>query len=124
MKYLRKKSTPISILMIIFIINLITPIQPVFAALIDTGTYLEKEKIDNAREKISVFLSKKKVTRLMLQQGVNPEEVSRRIANLSDQEVMQISEQIDNLPAGGEGMGFIIGILLIVLLVVVILKLL
>ena len=124
MNLLRKKSAPISVLMIIFIINLITPIQPTFAALIDTDTYLEKEQIDNNRKKVSAFLSKKKVIQAMIQQGINPEEVRSRLANLSDQEVMKISEQIDNLPAGGDGVGFIIGVLLVVLLVLLIMKLL
>ena len=123
MNLLRKKSAPISILMIIFIVNLITPIQPALAALIDTDTYLENQQIDNAREKVSAFLSKEKVIQVMTQQGINPEEVRSRLANLSDQEVMKISEQIDNLPAGGNALGFVIGILIVVLLILVIMKL-
>ena len=123
MNLLRKKSAPISILMIIFIVNLITPIQPALAALIDTDTYLENQQIDNAREKVSAFLSKEKVIQVMTQQGINPEEVRSRLANLSDQEVMKISEQIENLPAGGNALGFVIGILIVVLLILVIMKL-
>jgi hypothetical protein len=123
MNFLRKKSTPISILTIIFILNLISPIQPVIASLIETDTYLKNEQIDNAREKINIFLSKDKLIQLMLNQGINPEEVSNRIANLSDQEIIEISEQIDNLPAGGDAIGFVVGILVIVLLVLVIMKL-
>ncbi|HSQ83228.1 MAG TPA: PA2779 family protein [Desulfobacterales bacterium] len=123
MNLLRKKSAPISILMIIFIVNLITPIQPALAALIDTHTYLEKQQIDNARDKVSAFLSKEKVIQVMTQQGINPEEVRSRLANLSDQEVMKISEQIENLPAGGNALGFVIGILIVVLLILVIMKL-
>jgi hypothetical protein len=123
MKLLRKKSAPISIIMIIFVLNLITPIQPAFAALIGTDTYLEKEQIDNAREKVNVFLSKQKVTQMMIQQGVNPDEVQNRMANLSDQEIMKISKQIDNLPAGGDGVSLVISVLIIVLLVLVIMKL-
>ena len=124
MKLLRKKSTPISIVMIIFVLNLITPIQPAFAALIGTDTYVEKEQIDNAREKVNVFLSKQKVTKVMIQQGVNPEEVRNRMANLSDQEIIKISKQIDNLPAGGDGVSLVISVLIIVLLVLVIMRLL
>lgn len=123
MKLLRKKSAPISIIMIIFVLNLITPIQPAFAALIGTDTYLEKEQIDNAREKVNVFLSKQKVTQMMIQQGVNPDEVRNRMASLSDQEIMKISKQIDNLPAGGDGVSLVISVLIIVLLVLVIMKL-
>lgn len=123
MKLLRKKSAPISIIMIIFVLNLITPIQPAFAALIGTDTYLEKEQIDNAREKVNVFLSKQKATQMMIQQGVNPDEVRNRMANLSDQEIMKISKQIDNLPAGGDGVSLVISVLIIVLLVLVIMKL-
>jgi hypothetical protein len=123
MNFLRKKSTPISILTIIFILNLISPIQPVIASLIETDTYLKNEQIDNAREKINIFLSKDKMIQLMLNQGINPEEVSNRIANLSDQEIIKISERIDNLPAGGDAIAFVVGILVIVLLVLVIMKL-
>ena len=123
MRLLRKKSTPISIVMIIFVLNLITPIQPAFAALIGTDTYLEKEQIDNAREKVNVFLSKQKATQMMIQQGVNPDEVRNRMASLSDQEIMKISKQIDNLPAGGDGVSLVISVLIIVLLVLVIMKL-
>lgn len=123
MKLLRKKSAPISIIMIIFVLNLITPIQPAFAALIGTDTYLEKEQIDNAREKVNVFLSKQKATQMMIQQGVNPDEVRNRMASLSDQEIMKISKQIDNLPAGGDGVSLVISVLIIVLLVLVIMKL-
>lgn len=123
MKLLRKKSAPISIIMIIFVLNLITPIQPAFAALIGTDTYLEKEQIDNAREKVNVFLSKQKATQMMIQQGVNPDEVRNRMASLSDQEIMKISKQIDNLPAGGDGISLVISVLIIVLLVLVIMKL-
>lgn len=122
MNLLRKKSAPISILMIIFIVNLITPIQPALAALIDTHTYLEKQQIDNARQKVSAFLSKEKVIQVMTQQGINPEEVRSRLANLSDQEVMKISEQIENLPAGGNALGFVIGVLVVVLLILLIMK--
>ena len=122
MNLLRKKSAPISILMIIFIVNLITPIQPALAALIDTHTYLEKQQIDNARDKVSAFLSKEKVIQVMTQQGINPEEVRSRLANLSDQEVMKISEQIENLPAGGNALGFVIGVLVVVLLILLIMK--
>ena len=108
--------------MIIFIVNLITPIQPALATLIDTDTYLEKQQIDNAREKVSAFLSKEKVIQVMTQQGISPEEVRSRLANLSDLEVMKISEQIDNLPAGGNALGFVIGVLVVVLLILLIIK--
>jgi len=60
----------------------------------------------------------------MIQQGVNPKEVQNRMANLSDQEIMKISKQIDKLPAGGDAVGLVIGVLIIVILVLVIMKLL
>ena len=123
MKCLRKNSAPISIVMILFILNLITPIQPAFAALIGTDTYLEKGQIDSARDKVTAFLSKKKVAQMMIQQGVNPEEVRNRIASLSDQEIIKISKQLDNLPAGEGATGLLISVLVIVILVLVILKL-
>jgi len=55
--------------------------------------------------------------------GVTPEQVKARLANASDQDLHTLATASKGLPSGGDGVGLIIGLLVIVILVIVILKL-
>jgi len=68
------------------------------------------------------YLAREDVRAALAAQGLDPEEAQARMASLSDGEVRQIAGQLDQLPAGGDGLGIIIAVLVIVLLVILILK--
>jgi hypothetical protein len=104
-------------------INVSIPHQTATAAMIATDTYLESSEVQKAKEKIHSFLARKEVLKAFINQGVTPQEAEQRIASLSDAEIVNISEMIDNLPAGGDAIGFVIGVLIIVLLVILIIRL-
>jgi hypothetical protein len=53
----------------------------------------------------------------MIDMGVDPAQALLRVSSLSDQELAQLDEQIDTLPAGGDSVLAIIGIVFIVLLI-------
>lgn len=55
--------------------------------------------------------------------GVASNDVQLRLANMSDQDVHTLATASKGLPTGGDGAGFIISLLVIVILVLVILKL-
>ena len=50
--------------------------------------------------------------------GVKPEDVTARVAALSNAEIAQLADQLDQLPAGGDG-GTIIGIAVLVFLILI-----
>lgn len=50
--------------------------------------------------------------------GVKPEDVTARVAALSNAEIAQLADQLDQLPAGGDG-GTIIGIAVLVFIILV-----
>ena len=52
--------------------------------------------------------------------GVNPADAKARVASLTDDEAAQLASKIDNLPAGGDGVGALIGALLIIFIVLLI----
>lgn len=56
--------------------------------------------------------------------GVAPDEVSARLARMSDEDLHALASATKGLPSGGDGVGALISILIIVLLVILILKLL
>jgi hypothetical protein len=59
----------------------------------------------------------------IVSQGIDPLEADARLNSLSDAEVIQLADQIDQLPAGGDVLGLAIAVLVIVILVLVIMRL-
>ncbi|MDD5712075.1 MAG: PA2779 family protein, partial [Smithellaceae bacterium] len=60
----------------------------------------------------------------LLAYGMSPVEVGAKLQSMSDEQVHMLAKASDRVLAGGDGIGFVIGILVIVLLVIVIMKLL
>ena len=120
---IRKKAQPIAILMIVLTLLLSVPYQAAFAALVGTDTMLDMSRGKEARETIKQFMARKDVRSAIVSQGVAPLEADARLNSLSDVEVIQLANQIDQLPAGGDAIGLVITVLVIVILVLVILRL-
>ncbi len=68
-------------------------------------------------------LERKVVTQKLRDYGVTPEQARLRAASLSDAELHQLASASKSLPSGGDGIGALIGILIVVILIIVILKL-
>jgi len=56
--------------------------------------------------------------------GFTQEEIQGRLDQLSDQEIHQVALNLDELKVGGNGLGIVIGILVIAILVVLLIFLL
>ncbi|MCK5192590.1 MAG: PA2779 family protein, partial [Desulfobulbaceae bacterium] len=52
-----------------------------------------------------------------VKKGINPEQAKSRVASLTDQEISQICKTLDQLPAGGDGFGAVIGAAVLIFLV-------
>jgi len=74
-------------------------------------------------EKIRTFLETKVVQQRLQYLGYNAQEVKERLSLLSDQQVHNYAQQLDTLKVGGDGVGFVIGVLVVIILVLVILHL-
>jgi hypothetical protein len=72
------------------------------------------------QQKVQDLLSRSDIQKALIEKGVSPEEASYRLANLSDQELRQLSGQIDQARAGGT---ILVEILLIVLIIFLIKRL-
>ena len=97
---------------VLLILSLVLPL-PARAGMVATESLLDRERIVTLLERADV--------RLQLEaHGVSPDEVKARIAALTDAEAAQLAGKLDELPAGGDGVGALIGALLIVFLVLLI----
>ena len=120
---IRKKAQPVAILMIILTMLLSVPYQSAVAALVETETMLDMSRGQEAREALKQFMVRKDVRSAIVSQGVDPLEADARLNSLTDAEVIQLVDQIDQLPAGGDVLGLAVVILVIVILVLVIIRL-
>jgi hypothetical protein len=73
--------------------------------------------------RIQRVLESKLVSDKLSQAGLTEEEINGKITQLSDEEVHSFASQLESVYPGGDALGVIIGLLIIVILVMVILKL-
>jgi cobalamin biosynthesis protein CobD/CbiB len=76
-------------------------VQTVRAAIIKTETVLTQSTVNDVRENLNQFLKREDVQAIMTAQGISPVEAIARVDSLSDDEIMQIADKLDQLPAGG-----------------------
>jgi len=91
---------------------------PAQAGMLPTDTALKQNK--SARERIASALERRDVRTQLEALGVNPADVSARVAALSDDEAAQLATRIDQLPAGGDGVGAVVGALVLIFIVLLI----
>jgi len=121
MQVLRFNRRPVACLVVMALIFFCTVFSPVQAALVTTNEIIKQSENDIAREKVNLFLERADVQQQMVAMGVNPDLAKIRVASLTDQEIMQLSDRIDQLPVGGGTLETILVIGLVFFLVLVVL---
>jgi hypothetical protein len=67
------------------------------------------------RDKVNQFLARDEVRQGMLGQGVTPEAAMARVAAMSDSEVAQLAGRVDQAPAGGDVLGILFTVFIVLL---------
>ena len=96
------------------------PVQTVRAAMIKTETVLTLSTVNDVRENLNQFLKREDVQAIMTAQGISPAEAKARVDSLSDDEIMQIADKMDQLPAGGSAFGVIVTAAVVIFVVLLI----
>jgi hypothetical protein len=101
----------IASLLVISIAGLGLPL-PVQAGMIGTDATVGSAE----RGRIAAFLDRAEVRKALESQGASPAEVKARVAALTDEEAAQLAAHIETLPAGGDVLGVILIVFLVLLL--------
>jgi len=121
MRSIAKALKPTSVLMVI--LYLLAPVycQTASAAMIGTKTLLAPANQPDARDVLRELVSREDIQKVLESRGITPEEARARIDSLSDDELEKISQNIADLPAGGNVVGFIVivGAVIIIAIVLV-----
>jgi len=120
MKIIRKKIGFISLFMAIIMLLIATPYQPLLAAMVPTEATIYKNKAQDARDHLKTLISRNDIKNAMISQGIDPDEAKARVDSLSDSEVIEVADKIEQLPAGGGAFGAVIAASVIVFLVLLI----
>ena len=88
--------------------------------MISTVEWVNEQGRQAMIKKVNNFLSRQDVTTQLAQNGVAASEAQGRIASLSDAELQNLSQEVDNATYAGDG---VVGVLIIVLVVVLIIYL-
>ena len=93
------------------------PYQSAWAAMIGTDSIINENRGQSPREYLNNLLAREDIQTALVFQGIDPQEAQARIDSLSDAEVNDIVNKLDQLPAGG----FLGELLIVVALVFIIL---
>ena len=117
MKSIRKRISFISLFMATIMLLIAIPYQPLLAAMVPTEATIYQFKAQDARDHLKTLISKNDIKNALISQGIDPDEAKARVDSLSDSEVIEVADKIEQLPAGGGVFGAVIGAALIVFLV-------
>ena len=121
---LQKMIKPVSFFLVFSFLLLDFSIQTAKAQMIGTTAVIAAQKQEANRERVTTFLRRDDVQQVMVQHGVAATEAQKRVASLSDAELTKISRAMEQLPAGGDGVGAVIGAVVFIFLVLLITDLL
>ena len=117
---LRKMIKPVSFFLVFTFLLLDFSVQAAKAQMIDTNTVIAVQKQEADRERVAAFLGREDVQQVMVRHGVDAAEAQKRVASLSEAELAKISQAMEQLPAGGDGVGAVIGAAVLIFLVLLI----
>ncbi len=73
--------------------------------------------------KVRTALESKIISQKLMDYGLSPDEAMARVNRLSDDQVHQLATHADSLQAGGDAVGFLVGIVIVALLVILLIYL-
>lgn len=108
---------PVSLLLVFSFLFLDFSVQTAQAQMVDTNTVIAAQQDEANRSRVAAFMGREEVQQAMTQYGVDPAEAQKRVDSLSNAEVADIANSMDQLPAGAGGIGTIVGAAVLIFLV-------
>ena len=101
MEIIRKISKPTAIFLSIYMLILACPYQSAWSAMIGTESIINVDRGQSPRDYLNNLLAREDIQAALVSKDIDPQEAQARIDSLSDAEVNDIVNKLDQLPAGG-----------------------
>ena len=85
------------------------------ASIVSTNEVITASAASSNLDTVRAFLARDDVRQAMQEQGVSPVAASERVAAMSDSEIAQLAGRVDQAPAGGEVLGLIFTVFIVLL---------
>ncbi len=105
----------ISRVVIVSMLTMGLPVQSANAGIVATDQAVSHELAGQDRARINAFIDREDVLAQLQQQGVTAGEAKARINALTDEEAHKIAGKLDQLPAGGEVLGVLLFVFIVLL---------
>jgi hypothetical protein len=117
---LKKMIRPVSLFLVFSFLLLDFTVHTAQAKMIGTNTVIAGQQEAVNRDQVLTFLAREDVNQIMIKHGIDTVEAQKRVGSLSNAELTKIASSMEQLPAGGDGLGAIIGAAVLVFLVLLI----
>ena len=95
-------------------------VAPVQATLVGTADILAAKHNETARQKVAQFLGRQDVVHYLHALGVDKAEAESRVNAMTADEINMLAAKIDQLPAGGNALGFVAAVAFIAFVTLII----
>jgi len=119
MSFLKSMRKPIAGLVIVTLCAFSISWAPAQAAMVTTEQVLKQNKQNLDRERLTILLDRSEVRKQLEAWGVKSEEATKTIDSLTDREIAEIVNRIDQMPAGGS-FGTLVGAAVLVFVILLI----
>lgn len=92
------------------------PLQSAFAGIVETDQAVFNELAQQDRARITAFIDREDVFAQLQKQGVTVGEAKARVNALTDNEAHNIAGKLDQLPAGGDILGVLFTVFIVLLI--------
>ena len=116
MEKLRRLTKPVSHLVVLGMLALSLPLPAAHAGMIGTEAVVNAAQAQQSRERVLSTLNRDDVKTELMARGVDPAQVQARLDSLTDEEVQTLAAKMDQLPAGGDVLGVLVFIFLVLLI--------
>lgn len=116
MQTLRRLTKPVSHLVVLGMLALSLHLPAANAAMVGTETVVNAAQAQQSRERVLGTLNRADVKDQLVARGVDPAQVQARLDSLTDEEVQTLAAKMDQLPAGGDALGVLVFIFVLLLI--------
>jgi len=116
MDKLRRLTKPVSHLVVVGLLALSLHIPAAQASMIGTEAVIDSAQVQQDRARLHEALNRDDVKAELIARGVNPAQVQARVDSLTDQEVQTLAANMDQMPAGGDALGLLVFVFLVLLI--------
>jgi hypothetical protein len=116
MEKLRRLTQPVAHLVVLGMLALSLHLPAANAALVGTEAVVNADQAQHNRERVLSTLNRDDVKAQLVARGVDPAQVQTRLESLTDEEVQTLAARMDQLPAGGDALGLLVFLFIVLLI--------